>query len=482
MLSHRLYIYLCALSLFLLSGCASSPREPLAVYDTDGFLLERTTYDEKGEIDTRWASVDDSTAIFQYQEDNRLLIDTIRTEALRTYGPIEPERTAVSVTRNILSSGAKGLSSAATGLKASLLGIAPYTDALKNRLTAQLTKAGVNEEAVQAVDQALSKAGKSASDVINALPDAIDTLTVIAVGAGYIRGISVGFQETADFAMAIPAATKKILGADYDALYNSFAKQLYDTKDFIQHNANPDSLERLSRTGSEKIAQLPEYVREEFESSLQIFNETLDSNFNELGIDSTYRGIYVGAFVSGWLTWQLSMAKLTYEIIKNPKNIGKSAARAKIAARSDKLKALDRKGNREDRLFLLPREGHGGHWNKNKTVWKSDIPEVNAITGGKGIHFTGKESQRTPDFSPWSRGSYKITGLTGKNEEDFPKLYAKIAARKNISVSKAEHWVKQNGLTPHHVACNELLLVPTALHENIPHTGAASMLRNGTCK
>ena len=130
----------------------------------------------------------------------------------------------------------------------------------------------------------------------------------------------------------------------------------------------------------------------------------------------------------------------------------------------------------------MPREGHGGHWNQNKTIWKSDIPEVNAITRGKGIHFTGKEPNKVPDFTPWSRGTYKIAGLTGKNEEDFPKLYAKIASQKNISVSNAEQWVKQNGLTPHHLSCNEMLLVPTALHENIAHTGAASMLRNGTCR
>ena len=482
MLSHRLSAWFCAAFIFLLFGCASSPKEPLSVYDEDGFLLERTTYDDNGEIDTHWASVDDSTAVFEYREKSQLLIDTIRTEAFRTYDIIEPERTAVSITRSMLSRGAQGITTAANELKSTLTSIAPFAGALKNKITSTLGKTGLGEDSTQAMDQLMSNAGEAVSSAINALPSQIDTLTIITIGAGYIRGLSVGFQETTDFVKAIPDATKKILGADYDALYDAFAKQIYDAKGFIQQNANLDSLEHLALVGKEKINQLPEYAQKEFKDVLQMFEETLDSNFKELGVDPKYRDRYLGAFVSGWMTWQFSIAKVTQSIIKNTGLIDESSTKSKLAARSDNLKVLDQKGNKEERMFLMPREGHGGHWNSNKTVWKSEIPEVNAITRGKGIRFTGKESQKVPDFSPWSRGSYKIAGLTGKNEEDFPKLYAKIAARKNISVSKAEHWVKQNGLTPHHVACNELLLVPTALHENVAHTGAASMLRNGTCK
>jgi len=478
--SHRLSAWLWATVALLLFGCASSPREPLSVYDQDGVLLERTTYDEKGKEDTHWRSIDDSTAVFEYHENGQLLADTLRTEAFRTYGVLEPERTAVSLSRRLLSSGAQGIAAAANNAKSSLSSLAPYADALKDKLTTNLAEAGYTNSA-EALDHAYATVGKSISKTIDEIPE-VDTLTIIAIGAGYIHGLSVGFQETADFVKAIPDATKKIIGADYEALYASFTEQLHNAQEFIQKNANLNSLERLSQEGMEKIRQLPEYAQKEFESALQTFEESLDSSFEELGIDAKYRNKYTGAFVSGWLTWQLAMADLTFNIVKNVAGINKSATNAKVAARSHKVGFFQRKVSKENRLFLMPREGHGGHWNQTKTIWKSDIPEVNAITRGKGIHFTGKEPNKVPDFTPWSRGTYKITGLTGKNEEDFPKLYAKIAAKRNISVSNAEHWVKQNGLTPHHLSCNEMLLVPTALHENVAHTGAASMLRNGTCR
>ena len=480
MLPHGLSTLLCSAFAFLLLSCASSPREPLSVYDQDGILQERITYSKDGAEDTRWHAINDSTAVFEYHENGQLLADTLRTEAFRTYGIMAPERTAVSLSRTVLSKGAQGITSAANNAKASLSNLAPYTDALKDKLTANLSKAGYSNSA-QAVEHAYATAGESISKAIDKLPE-VDTLTIVAIGAGYIRGLSVGFQETEDFVKAIPDATKKIMNADYEALYAAFTEQIHNAQEFIQKNANLDSLERLSQEGMEKIRQLPDYAQKEFETVLQTFNESLDSSFNELGIDSKYRDKYTGAFVSGWLTWQLAMADLTFSIVKYIGGINKSATTTKVADRSHKGGFFKRKVSKEDRMFLMPREGHGGHWNQNKTIWKSDIPEVNAITRGKGIHFTGKEPNKVPDFTPWSRGSYKIAGLTGKNEEDFPKVYAKIAAQKSISVSDAERWVKQNGLTPHHLSCNEILLVPTALHENIAHTGAASMLRNGTCR
>ena len=480
MLSHRLSAGLCSVFAFLLLSCASSPREPLSVYDQDGFLQEQITYDKDGAVDTRWHTIDDSTAVFEYHENEQLLTDTIRTEALRTYGVIEPERTAVSLSRTILSRGAQGIATATDNAKSSLSSIAPYADMLKDKLTSNLSEAGYSNTA-EAVGHAYTTAGKSISKAIDKLTE-VDTLAIVAIGAGYIRGLSVGFQETEDFVKAIPDATKKILNADYDALYASLSKQIQNAQDFIQQNANLDSLERLSREGMEKIHQLPDYAQKEFESALQTFNESLDSSFNELGIDAKYRDKYTGAFVSGWLTWQLTMAELTFSIVKTVGSICNSATTAKVADRSHKVGLFERKVSKEERTFLMPREGHGGHWNKNKTYWKSDIPEVNAITGGRQIHFTGKEPNKVPDFSPWSRGTIPVKGLTGRNEEDFPKVYAKIAARKSISASQAEQWVKQNGLTPHHLSCNEIMLVPTALHENIAHTGAASMLRNGSCR
>ena len=467
---------------FWLFGCASSPKEPLSIYDEDGFLQERTTYDIKGNIATRWKSLNDSVSIFETIESGLSRIDTIKTEAFRAYGLMEPERTMVDITRAALSGGARGLTMVSAGLQTTVSNASPYAESLKNKVTAALSNAGFDGEPTQFAGDLLSAVGNSISNAVNALPTEIDALTILAIGAGYVRGLSVGFQETADFVKAIPGTASSVINADYNKLYQEFTEQINNTGEFVLQNAHSDSLIHLAYWGHEKISQISEYAQKEFEDALQQFEDLLDSNFSELGIDSRYRDKYIGAFVSGWVTWQLAVSELTYSIVKKVIFSTNSAKNAKIANRSGRIKDLERKGPPEERNFLQPREGRGGHWNESKTIWKSDIPEVNAITGGKGIHFIGKAPNKTPDFSPWSRGSYKIAGLSGKNEEDFPKLYAKIAARKNVSVSQAERWIKQNGLTPHHLSCSELMLVPTALHENVAHTGAASMLRNGSCK
>lgn len=481
-MSRRLLIWLCAVMALGLFGCASSPKEPLSVYDEDGFLQERTTYDIRGNVASRWKSLNDSVSIFEVVESGLSHIDTIKTEAFRAYGLVEPERTMVNITRAALSGGARGLAVASAGLQTAVSNATPYAESIKNRFTAALSNAGLDGESSQLAGDLLSAMGNSVSDAVNSLPTEIDSLAILAIGAGYVRGLSVGFQETADFIKVIPGSVSGIANADYNKLYQEFAEQIDKTGAFVLQNVHSDSLVHLAYWGREKISQVSEYAQKEFESALQQFEDLLDSNFNELGIDSRYRDKYIGAFVSGWITWQLAVSELTYGIVKKVISGTNSAKNAKVANRSGRIKELERKAPAEERNFLQPREGRGGHWNESKTVWKSDIPEVNAITGGKGVHFIGKAPNRTPDFSPWSRGSYKIAGLSGKNEEDFPKLYAKIAARKNISVSQAERWVKQNGLTPHHLSCNELMLVPTALHENVAHTGAASMLRNGRCQ
>ncbi|MBR2058483.1 MAG: hypothetical protein IJ982_06180, partial [Fibrobacter sp.] len=163
----------------MLLSCASSPKEPLSIYDQDGFLQERITYDKDGAEDTHWRSIDDSTAIFEYRENGKLLADTLQTEAFRSYGVIEPERTAVSITRNILGKGAQGIATVANGAKSSISNLVPYADALKDKLTNNLAEAGYSNSA-QAIEHAYASAGKSISKAIDNLPE-VDTLALVAI-------------------------------------------------------------------------------------------------------------------------------------------------------------------------------------------------------------------------------------------------------------------------------------------------------------
>jgi hypothetical protein len=65
--------------------------------------------------------------------------------------------------------------------------------------------------------------------------------------------------------------------------------------------------------------------------------------------------------------------------------------------------------------------------------------------------------------------------LTG-TQRDFQLVYERIMEMRGLSSKRqAEQWLKQQGLTPHHLDAT----IPTALHANVPHIGSASDLRGG---
>ena len=73
-----------------------------------------------------------------------------------------------------------------------------------------------------------------------------------------------------------------------------------------------------------------------------------------------------------------------------------------------------------------------------------------------------------PDFSPYSKATVKVKGLTGKNS-DF------TAVNKAVGLKSTP-----DGYTWHHVEDGKTMqLVPTELHSVIKHTGGAVLLRKG---
>lgn len=68
-------------------------------------------------------------------------------------------------------------------------------------------------------------------------------------------------------------------------------------------------------------------------------------------------------------------------------------------------------------------------------------------------------------------------------KNDFNIVYEKIKQLKGFkSINQSKVWLKEKGLTPHHKSSNEIELIPTDLHGNIPHIGSASDLRGGKTK
>ncbi|MEG0672346.1 hypothetical protein, partial [Clostridium sp.] len=109
--------------------------------------------------------------------------------------------------------------------------------------------------------------------------------------------------------------------------------------------------------------------------------------------------------------------------------------------------------------------------------WFSNNPEVNKITGGKGVEFKNGR----PDFSPWKKGKLKFKeGVLDGSSNDFNAIYDKIKQAKGFkSRNQAKDWLREKGLTPHHKSSTEIDLIPKNLHKKIPHIGSASELRGG---
>lgn len=122
----------------------------------------------------------------------------------------------------------------------------------------------------------------------------------------------------------------------------------------------------------------------------------------------------------------------------------------------------------------LPRSGT---WTgeRGKSFWKSDNNLVNEITRGERVPYRNY----FPDFSKWSKGEKKFTGLTGHNSNDFPMVYQWIKDEEGLaSLSEAKAFLARNQLTIHHVEDGVTVqLVPSKLHNNTPHLGGAALIK-----
>ena len=63
-------------------------------------------------------------------------------------------------------------------------------------------------------------------------------------------------------------------------------------------------------------------------------------------------------------------------------------------------------------------------------------------------------------------------------KSDFSKIHEKLAEDLGLkNKTAAENWLKENGLTAHHLDNETIQLIPSDLHNNIPHKGSASDMR-----
>ena len=146
----------------------------------------------------------------------------------------------------------------------------------------------------------------------------------------------------------------------------------------------------------------------------------------------------------------------------------------------------------------LPKETHlapndkygkttGGTWSgtRGHSEWQSDDPRVLSVTKGRPIEFTNGKV----DLEPWAKDKayIKVTGNHGVDEASTNAALArqrgwlrKEGGKMVPNAAAAERYMKAEELTWHHVPGaqeGEMLAIPTALHDNVPHIGSASEAR-----
>ena len=127
-------------------------------------------------------------------------------------------------------------------------------------------------------------------------------------------------------------------------------------------------------------------------------------------------------------------------------------------------------------------------------LWYSDLPEVKAITGGKGIPFR----DGYPVFKEWAYATVKPEAAgavmadadrawarqlerVGKRAEyqEFFLIGDRELPAGEVNLEAIKRWRQENGFTWHHHQGegNLMLLLPRDLHGNVPHTGRMAIAR-----
>ncbi len=103
---------------------------------------------------------------------------------------------------------------------------------------------------------------------------------------------------------------------------------------------------------------------------------------------------------------------------------------------------------------------------QSKTLKNPDGSTTYFDNAGRPVTYN---SDGYPDFSPYSEATVKVDGLKGSIPPDDS------LANKAVGLSSTP-----DGYTWHHVEDGETMqLVPTDIHSEFPHTGGASIIRNG---
>ncbi len=157
-------------------------------------------------------------------------------------------------------------------------------------------------------------------------------------------------------------------------------------------------------------------------------------------------------------------------------------------AKSLDYKELDKPISLPFRNSFLPKTD--GEWSgeKGNSTWEPNIDKIPEKSnpellswgeilkkyGTDGIAFNNGE----PDFSKISSGTVEIAGFSDNRDKNFAKADEAEAKIRGWSPEDVEKWRKENHYTWHESKdCKTMDLVPSVIHNNIPHAGGISEIK-----
>lgn len=135
----------------------------------------------------------------------------------------------------------------------------------------------------------------------------------------------------------------------------------------------------------------------------------------------------------------------------------------------------------------LPKNDGKWEGERGNSTW---IPDVDKVPTGKGSNIEGKSWKEIltkyeingidfiegePNFTEISKGTVKIDDFTENRDKNFIQADQKLAEERKCSPGEIRKWRQENGYTWHERSdCKTMDLVPSEIHNNIPHSGGIS--------
>lgn len=127
-------------------------------------------------------------------------------------------------------------------------------------------------------------------------------------------------------------------------------------------------------------------------------------------------------------------------------------------------------GERGDSVWKPNRDYVPSVYNPEGKTWGQILDENNT----EGIPFKDGE----PDFKDLSKGTVEVKEFSDRRDVNFHRADEALAQQRGCTIDEIQEWRDENDLTWHECSdCKTMQAVSSELHDNIPHSGGISRIK-----